>query len=140
MLVAKKHSTGDSTREIYLQFNVGSISAINSAKLRLWGSLNDTSSTSVQTQVFGGSTTPWSETAITWNTKPATVGGALATATVTGTTKKWYEFDVTSFLKAEKAAGRSLVTLVLKNPTQQNALVVFNSDDGTSNKPLLVVS
>jgi hypothetical protein len=33
----------------------------------------------------------------------------------TGTTKKWYELDVTSFLKSEKAAGRNVVTLVLKN-------------------------
>jgi hypothetical protein len=46
---------------------------------------------------------------------------------------------VTSFLKAEKAAGRNTVTLVLKNPTQQNALVVFNSDDASSNKPQLVI-
>jgi endoglucanase len=139
-LVAKKHSTLDGSREIYLSFDLSSVSTIASGKLRLYGSLNDTSSASVQTQVFGGAATAWSENSLTWNNKIATVGSALSTATVTGTTKKWYELDVTSFLKSEKAAGRNVVTLVLKNPTQQNALVVFNSDDAASNKPQLVIT
>jgi hypothetical protein len=139
-LVAKKHSTAESSREIYLSFDLSALSTISSGKLRLFGSLNDTSSASVQTQVFGGAATAWNESTLTWSNKPATVGSALSSATIAGTTKNWYELDVTSFLKAEKAAGRNLVTLVLKNPTQQNALVVFNSDEAASAKPELVVS
>ncbi len=139
-LVVKKHTDPSSTREAYLKFDLSPISTINSAKLRLFGALNDTSSTSVQTQVFGGAGTSWDESTLTWNTRPATTGSALSTITVTGTAKQWYELDLTSFLKAEKAAGHNTVTLVLKNPTQQNALIVFNSDDASGNKPQLVIS
>jgi hypothetical protein len=32
------------------------------------------------------------------------------------------------------------VTLAIKNPTQQNALVVFNSDEAASNKPELIIA
>jgi hypothetical protein len=49
-LVAKKHSTLDGSREIYLSFDLSSVSTIASGKLRLYGSLNDTSSASVQTR------------------------------------------------------------------------------------------
>ena len=59
---------------------------------------------------------------------------------VTGTTGQWYEFDVTAYLQAEKALGHNTVTLVLKNPTQQNALVVFNSDDAATNQPQLAIT
>ena len=140
-LVVKKHTDASSSRESYLQFGVSGVGTINSAKLRVYGSLNDTSSASVQTQVFGGASTPtWTEGGLTWNARPGTVGLALAGVTVTGTTKQWYELDVTSFLKSEKAAGRNTVTLILRNPTQSNALVVFNSDDAASNKPQLVIT
>ena len=43
-----------------------------------------------------------------FNTRPLTAGtGALATATVAGTTGAWYEWDLTAYLNAEKAAGRT---------------------------------
>jgi O-glycosyl hydrolase/ankyrin repeat protein len=140
-LIVKKHTDPSSTREAFIRFNISSLSTINSAKLRLFGALNDTSSSSVQTQVFAGTTAAWDENTLTYNNSRAlATGGPLATATVTGTTQQWYELDVTAFLKSEKALGHTTVTLVLKNPTQQNALVVFNSDDAGSNQPQLAVS
>jgi hypothetical protein len=130
----------DYSREGYLKFDLSGVSIINSAKLRLFGSLGDTQDASVQVQVFGSPTTSWSETGLTWNNRPATSGSALSTATVTGTTAKWYELDVTSFLKAQKAAGAGQVTLVLRNPTASNSVVQFNSDDAASNRPEIAIT
>ena len=55
-------------------------------------------------EVVGGDST-WGESTLTWNTRPTT-GAALASTTIATSTQKWYEWDVTSFLQAERAAGR----------------------------------
>ncbi len=91
------------------------------------------------TRVYSASNTSWNETGLTWNNKPSsgsTVRGSLA---VSGTAAKWYEVDLTSFLKAELAAGRKVVTLVLKNPNTSDAQTLFGSDE-TANGPQLVVT
>lgn len=36
--------------------------------------------------------------------------------TVAGAAGQWYELDVAAFLRAKLAAGRKVVTLVLRNP------------------------
>ncbi len=89
--------------------------------------------------VHSASNTSWTEGGITWNNKPiagATVHGSL---TVTGTTAQWYEVDLTSFLQAELAAGRKLVTLVFKAPDTSNPWAIFDADS-TPNGPRLVVT
>ena len=88
--------------------------------------------------LFAAGDTGWSETAVTWNTRPAS-GLQLAALTVTGTTPKWYEADLTSFLKAEKAAGRNAVTLVLKSTEVTNVICRFNSDEAMDSRPTLAV-
>jgi hypothetical protein len=138
-LIAKKHTDPTSSREAYLTFNLPALGTITNATLRLFGSLNDTSSPSVQSQVFAAAGT-FDESTLTWNNRPGSTGSALSTITVTGTTPQWYTLDVTQFLKSEQALGHTTVTLAIRNPTQQNALVVFNSDEAASNRPELVVS
>jgi O-glycosyl hydrolase len=138
-LVVKKHTDPTSSREAYLTFNLPTLAPITNATLRLFGSLNDTSSTSVQSQVFAAAGA-FTESSLTWNNRPGSTGIALSTITVTGTTQQWYTLDITSFLKAEQAAGQATVTLVIKNPAQQNALVVFNSDEAASNRPEISVT
>jgi hypothetical protein len=84
-----------------VKFNLGSISSIANAKLRLFGSLLS-SENRLMALSIGDTSTSWSESTITWNNRPSpqtTVGSF----TVTGTTAKWYELDVTSFLKAQHA-------------------------------------
>jgi hypothetical protein len=46
---------------------------------------------------------------------------------------------MTSFLKSELAAGRKVVTLVLKAPNTSNPYAIFASDE-TANGPRLVVT
>jgi hypothetical protein len=62
------------------------------------------------------------------------------TATLTGTTNQWYEWDVTSYLKSEKANGINTVTLVLRNTTSSGTMATFNSDDAPANQPQVVVT
>lgn len=138
-LQVKKSSTGYA-RETYLKFDLSSISKINSAKLRLFGSLSDVTASNIVTQVFGASNTSWSETGITYKNRPATSGSAIASAAVKNAIGAWYEFDVTKYLKAQKAAGKKLVTLVLKNLTSATPFTVFNSREAKTNRPQMVIT
>ena len=84
--------------------------------------------------------TTWSESGITWNNKPASGATALATVTmVNSTAARWYEWDVSAYLQAEKAAGRTSVTLVLKNLANSSPFDTFRSKEASSNRPQLVV-
>jgi hypothetical protein len=56
----------------------------------------------------------WSASTITWATRPLPAGAALATAAVSGGAAAWYELDVTSHVRAERAAGRTAVAFVVR--------------------------
>jgi O-glycosyl hydrolase/ankyrin repeat protein len=132
----KAYTTLGTNRESYLKFDLSSASVINSAKLRLFGSLN--ADGSVPIGVFSSSSS-WDENTLTWNNKPGT-SGVLATSTVNSTTQNWWEWDLTTFLKGEKAAGHNTVTLVLKGTTYATPVAIFKSDDAASNVPQLVIT
>jgi hypothetical protein len=138
-LIVKRSGTTGNTRETYLKFDLSSLTSITSAKLRLNGRLTDTSNASVLTRIYFATNTTWSETGLTWNNKPASGTTIRGSLTVTGTTAKWYEVDLTSFLQSEFAAGHKVVTLVLKNPNTSSAQTAFASDE-TANGPQLVVT
>jgi hypothetical protein len=77
---------------------------------------------------------------IRWSNKPAASGGSLATRTIASTTSQWYEWDLTSYLKAQKAAGKNVVTFLLTATAATTPLAVFNSRDATANRPVLQVT
>ena len=81
--------------------------------------------------IFSVAGTTWSENAITSNTAPAAGATPLATKTVTGTTGTWYEFDVTNYLKQQKAAGATAVAFALKATVTSEGFVGFNSDEAS---------
>ncbi len=140
-LHVKNGASADSDREIYLKFNISSLSAgLASAKLRLFGRLNDTSNANVATTVYKSATDTWSEATQTWNTRAASSATALASATVTDITPRWYEWDLTTFLKKERTNGENTLTLVLKNSALTSAYTWFNSSEAASNQPQLVVT
>jgi hypothetical protein len=58
--------------------------------------------------------------------------------TIGGTTGGWYELDVSSYVKAERAAGRKAVGLALVCPATASPAIYLNSDEATNNQPLLV--
>jgi RHS repeat-associated protein len=84
--------------------------------------------------VYSIADTTWVETSITWNNKPPR-GGALSSTTVTGNTFVYYEFDVSSYVIAEKAAGRNLVSFALHNPAESSQAIWMHSRETTSSSP-----
>ncbi|MGB7158682.1 MAG: DNRLRE domain-containing protein [Tepidisphaeraceae bacterium] len=137
-LVVKRSANAGNTRETYIKFDLSSSDTVTSAKLRINARLSDTSIASLLTQIHSVSNTSWSETGITWNNKPTTGSTLRGGITVTGTSATWYELDLTSFVQAEFAAGRKIITLVLRNPNVSDAQTLIPSDE-TPDGPQLVV-
>jgi unsaturated chondroitin disaccharide hydrolase len=139
-IIVKRSSGPGYTREGYLTFDLSNEDAIVGGRLRLYGRLTATTNASLVTQVFPATAgTNWSQSTLTWNTRPAAGTWPLGSITVTGTTARWYEIDVTSYLQAEKAAGRNRVTFVLRNSTDSDAMTSFASFETQGNWPELVV-
>lgn len=133
-----KKSGAGSNREIWLKFDLTSVSTVSAAKLRIFGRI-DSSTESPSVGVYSADSS-WSESSLTWNNRPAAATSALATTTIATSTSKYYEWDVTSFLAGEKAAGRNVVTLVLRSLTSTTPYVIFSSDEAGANQPQLVVT
>ena len=128
-------------RWTYLRFSIASLTTVQSARLRLFGNLNATTPAAVQTRVFSSTNLTWGETSITWNNKPAPGAAILASVPLVNnsTAARWYEWDLTSFVQAEKAAGRTAVTLVLRNDVA-TPNVTFRSRQASSNRPELRIT
>lgn len=139
-LEVKRNAISGYSRNTVLRFDTSAIASVSSAKLRLFGALN-TAGAGMQIAAYASSNTTWSEAGVTWNNRPTIASGAapVATFTVLGTSGAWYELNLTSFVKAERAAGRKIITLVLSGVSNGDALAIFQSDEaGTANPQLLL--
>lgn len=141
------YNTGSNTgRETYLKFDTSQVQGtITNAVLRLYGRMNIVTATNqnIPCAVFPV-TGSWQEASITWNNKPASDSAtALAQATVTDATGRWYEFNITSFINNERAAGRFITGVVLRNSLRSDVgdyYTVFNSKEAEENKPELMLT
>jgi glucose/arabinose dehydrogenase len=140
-LLVRTRPPGQLNRHAYFKFDLASLGNIASAKLRLFGRLVSTlAGESVTTGVFGADDKAWTETGLTWNNKPASGSTPLSTVTVATGAAKWYEFDVTDYLRQQKALGKTTVTLVIKNITMSKTSAAFRTREASSNRPELVVN
>lgn len=139
-MLAKLSANIDNVRESFLKFDLSSVSAITTGKLRLFGKISAASSAGVTIGAYKSTNTSWTESGVTFNNRPMTNTGPLSTATITGTAGSWYEWDVSSFLQAEKAAGRNVVTIALKATVITDPWAIFNADGAASNQPELVIT
>ncbi|HEX4795183.1 MAG TPA: PQQ-dependent sugar dehydrogenase [Humisphaera sp.] len=137
-LLARTGATG-TNRITYLQFDLSLITTISSATLRLFGSLSQEGNNSLAVGVFaaGGS---FSENKLIWSNRPAAVGSALAKATITTASRRWYQWDLTSYLRQQRQAGKTVVTLVLKGLTTSTSAAFFSSREAGVNGPQLVIN
>jgi len=140
-LQVRRGSSG-ANRWGYVKFDLSAVPAVGSAKLRLFGALSATTGTTVQTAAYPVSDTTWAESAITWTNKPVAGTAPLATVTLVNnsTTARWYEWDVTAYLQQEKAAGRNVVALALKNLANSSPHALFNSKEAATSRPELLVT
>ncbi|MGF1637593.1 MAG: DNRLRE domain-containing protein, partial [Cyclobacteriaceae bacterium] len=127
-------------REAYLKFNLNEVSGpITDAKLRVYGRLINNNTPTVATGVFTATDTTWTETGLTYNNKPVSSTTALASVNISGVAWTWYEWDVADYLEAERAAGRQIVTLVLKNTVSSDPFNWYESREN-NNKPEIVLT
>lgn len=141
-LQTQSSATAGNNRETYLKFDLTTVTGIAKATLRLYGNLSDATGNNVPAAIYSVANTTWVESgngSITWNGKPPAGTTALATTVISESTPHWYEFDVTAYLQTEKAAGRNVVSLVLKNTAQSNPFATFNSREATTNQPQLLL-
>ncbi len=130
----------DLTRIAYLKFDLaGAASKITKAVLRVYGG-REGGKSSANISVSGAADTTWTETGLTWNNKPAL--GAKMGATPVTSAQKYYLWDVTSYLQAQKAAGAASVTLALTMDTlpADGFRSNFNSREAGSSPPQLALT
>ena len=138
-LVVKTTTSAGANRITYLRFPLTSLGGtVTLARLRLFG--NRPVSSSATDSAFAVSSNGWTETGINWNNKPA-LGASQGSPVVITPTARYYDWDVTAFVNAQKSAGATAVSLAVKmNQNVSDGPDTFNSDEASSNKPELVVT
>ena len=141
-LRVKVASTDGSKRETFLKFPLSSVSSVGEAKLRVWGRTSDTGSLTVNGQHLNDVAASWSENTITWTNRPTAATEVLDSNLISGTVDQMYEFDVTGFVTAQKQAGRSNVTLIVRGVSVTSPYAIFDSDESSdvNTRPRLLVT
>jgi N-acetylneuraminic acid mutarotase len=135
-LTVKGSNVNNYARKAYLKFTLSSsTTSITSAKLRVYG-LNIDNASTVSLSCYGVDTDTWTEGAINFNNSPAT-GSNLSSASINNQ-GKYVEFDVTTYVKTQ-LSGDKIVSLCIKDATNQNSTIQFNSKENATNKPQLVI-
>ncbi|PYI53518.1 DUF7594 domain-containing protein [Paenibacillus flagellatus] len=139
-LLRVKHMDNDPnlTRESFLRFDLSSFAGeLGSAKLRLYGAVNDGTGSAVDVQFYGIDGDGWSEKDVTWNTRPSR-DHFLANVPM-NKTYRWVDIDVTAFVRKQLATDRAAGFAIAESaPT--GLVVTFNSKENAANRPVLVLS
>jgi hypothetical protein len=140
MLQVKNSPYTSFSRQAYLKFDLTGVNTFSAANLRLFGQTEDSVTHNLLVGVYAlnDPSASWMENGLTWNNKPSSSATALASRTITDNVMRMYDFDLTSYLQAQKAAGRTSVTLVVKMASPQAKFVQFASDEAASNQPQLI--
>jgi endo-1,4-beta-D-glucanase Y len=143
-ILSTKLNTAGTTgfdRQTYIGFDLSSVSGtISGAVLKVYGKLEDMRSTNIPVGVYSVANTTWTETDLTWNNKPAAGTTALGTVTITDSTARYYNLDITAYVNNEKAAGRNGISLALINSAISTPRILFNSKETGSNAPQLLIT
>ena len=127
-------------RQTYLRFDVSGVSNISSAVLKVFGKIEDNRVSNIPVGVYAVGNTTWTESALTWNNKPAAGTSALQTATITDSTGRYYSWDITSYVQSEKAAGRNGISLALLSGTVADPRIFWRSKEAGLTPPQLVIT
>jgi FG-GAP-like repeat len=138
-LRVKKGIAPENTRRSYLKFDIRDVGSVQHAVLRLYGHLSSASTRVVRVTLYGVDDNGWDERTITWNTRPA-LDAVLRTVDVDGVVPRWFEVDLTSFVRAQRTAGHAVVTIALRSVVHTSAYATFNSREAAAGAPELVVT
>jgi hypothetical protein len=127
-------------RESVIRFDISGISGnLLNARLRIFGGLSDNNNSFVTVEVKEN-TTNWTETGVNWNNRPSHLNPIIATQNISGTSKKTYEWELSTYILAQRALGRNTIDLKLVSPVATASRVDFNSKEAASNRPELVIT
>lgn len=131
LLKVKTAGTDEFERWTYLKFSLGgeTAAAVRIARLHLYAGTSS-GPDRIWVRVHAVPDTTWTESGVTWNNKPTPNDAILSSQPVTGPIAV-FEWDVTSWVKAELAAGRTTISLALRCPVTHEALVEVQSRDHT---------
>ena len=133
--VAVKQSGSGFNRQALLRFDLGGYQGtVARARLVLYGRTSDGGGTMVQTRVHGVNDDSWSESKVTWSTRPAL--GAYQSRQVINSVDAWRVFDVTRFVQAQ-LAGDKVVSLALVQAVGKGLYVSFHSREHGNARPRL---
>lgn len=135
-MMVKGAFNADYKRSSYIKFNLPPLNVITSAKFRFYGR-NVENTSAVNISAFGVNSDFWLENSITANNVPVAGTAALGSVAVTGQ-YKYYDIDVTAFVKLE-AGGDKTVSLLLKDVSSQNIGVSVNTKEAKANPPKLII-
>ncbi len=138
-LIIKDSTDAAYLREAYMKLDISAVQTGQTVRLRLFGKLSDTRASSVTAAIAPVSTSSWTEATVTWNNRPAVESGTWPAVTVSGTTAKWYEIDITSQVQALRAAGTNSVAIAIKGAADTLPYVTFSARE-TANAPQLVIT
>ena len=124
-------------RMIYLKFALDTITKVNKAILRLYGR-NTENFTFVNIAAFAVNNDSWTEKGITYANAPASQGTSLSAAGVNNESK-YYDFDITDYVKTQ-LAGDKVISLLIKDTANQGRYLSFKSKEYYKNHPQLVIT
>jgi hypothetical protein len=124
-------------RTTYLKFSLDSVKNAYKAILRIHG-YNTENFSFIKVSAFGVSNDTWTEKGITYSNAPASLTTPLSSVGISNEAK-YYEFDITSYVKAQ-LAGDKIVSLVIKDTANQGRYLTFKSKENSINRPQLVIT
>jgi len=134
----KKGSAAGNTYRGYLTFDVSQITANDRVTLRLRGNASSVTG-EVTATIYVVNDTSWDERTLTWNTRPA-LGKVLRSLTVEASAPQWVYVDVTKFVRAERQAGRNVISLALRSVAHTSAYAEFQSREAGNTGPRLMIT
>jgi phosphatidylserine/phosphatidylglycerophosphate/cardiolipin synthase-like enzyme len=138
-LISKFSAEAQYHRQTYMKLDITDVNAATSSvTLRLSGRLSDTRAASVSADILSVADTTWNETTITWNNKPVYASTVEATVEVSGTAAQWYDVDLTTFAKTQRALGRTAISIAIVCPLDTLPYVAFGSRESSARPELLI--
>lgn len=111
------------TQRSFLKFDLSQITGeVESVKLKVHGTINDSKATDTTTTVIGAyrvQDDSWQETGMLWGNQP--VYGEVISNVTFGKQPKWHEFDLTAAAKAEAAGDKTLSVALIEHPQLNKA-------------------
>jgi hypothetical protein len=138
-LTVKTSGDVGKSRITYMKFDLGSFaSSIAGAELRLTGSYGGADL--VDTAIYPVADVSWSESAITWNSRPTYDPALPLGANQLGDAKtRIYSWDLTAYLAAQKTAGATSVSFAIAQPVN-GSTETFASSEASTGIPQLILT